>query len=240
LTSRGLGRSSSNFNKVAYSRIPACGPSAGETSASDARLTKSLVAVVAALADGRTSLPPNVTRARRPTENPERIHAGDRKNKRPFIVNRECMAGPVMVSWENLQRICSSDVQSGENLLVPRARAPGTLAMVQRIFSSGDVHCHPLVGRGRIFWARRGAEAAEVHTVCAPCERRPSELVGSGSEASRSGSGDQVAWNRASGRTGERGGARVGKPRWVRILAITAGSSMAAMSFKAPPQFGQR
>jgi hypothetical protein len=41
-------------------------------------------------------------------------------------------------------------------------------------------------------------------------------------------------------RTGERGGARLGKPRWVRILAITAGSSMAAMIFKALPQFGQR
>jgi len=34
------------------------------------------------------------------------------------------------------------------------------------------------------------------------------------------------------------GGARADKPRWVRILAITGGSSMAAMIFKVPPQWG--
>ena len=33
---------------------------------------------------------------------------------------------------------------------------------------------------------------------------------------------------------GERGGARVGRPKWLRIL-ITGGSSMAAMIFKLPP-----
>ena len=37
----------------------------------------------------------------------------------------------------------------------------------------------------------------------------------------------------------QRGGARVGRPRWLRILTITGGSSMAAMIFKLPPQFGQ-
>jgi hypothetical protein len=31
---------------------------------------------------------------------------------------------------------------------------------------------------------------------------------------------------------------RDGRPRWLRILTITGGSSMAAMIFKAPPQFG--
>lgn len=106
MTSRWLGRSSSNFNKVAYSRIPACSPSADETSAPD-RGSRCACRWL------RTSLPPNVTRARRPTENPERIHAEDRKNKRPFLVKRECMAGPVVVSRENLQRICSSGGRSG-------------------------------------------------------------------------------------------------------------------------------
>ena len=34
-------------------------------------------------------------------------------------------------------------------------------------------------------------------------------------------------------------GARLGRPRWLRILTITGGSSTAAMIFKLPPQFGQ-
>ena len=38
---------------------------------------------------------------------------------------------------------------------------------------------------------------------------------------------------------GARGGARVGNPRWVRILAITAGSSMAARMLKGLPHCGQ-
>ena len=48
----------------------------------------------------------------------------------------------------------------------------------------------------------------------------------------------QIIWNRSILRAGARGGARVGRPRWLRILSITGGSSMAAMIFKAPPQFG--
>ena len=60
-------------------------------------------------------------------------------------------------------------------------------------------------------------------------------------------SGPQIVWNRSTRRAGARGGARVGRPRWLRILMITGGSSMAAlrrgsgqaMIFKAPPQFGQ-
>ena len=51
--------------------------------------------------------------------------------------------------------------------------------------------------------------------------------------------GSQIVWNRSIRRAGARGGARVGRPRWVRILTITGGSSMAAIIFKAPPQFGQ-
>jgi hypothetical protein len=42
----------------------------------------------------------------------------------------------------------------------------------------------------------------------------------------------------ASRWAGAFGGARVGNPRWARILAITAGASMAAMSVKGPPQYG--
>jgi hypothetical protein len=46
--------------------------------------------------------------------------------------------------------------------------------------------------------------------------------------------GDQAIWNRSNGRAGDQGGAREDKPRWVRILAITVGSSMAAMILKVP------
>ena len=50
---------------------------------------------------------------------------------------------------------------------------------------------------------------------------------------------DQAAWNRSTHRAGEHGGARSGRPRCVRILTTTAGSSMAEMIFRRPPQFGQ-
>ena len=50
---------------------------------------------------------------------------------------------------------------------------------------------------------------------------------------------DQAAWNRSSRRAGDLGGARAGKCRWVRIWAITAGSTIAAMICKRPPQLGQ-
>ena len=49
-------------------------------------------------------------------------------------------------------------------------------------------------------------QAAEVDTVWALARAQAERAVGSRSEASRIGSGDQAAWNRASGRTGERGG----------------------------------
>src|ERR687892_2625933 len=49
----------------------------------------------------------------------------------------------------------------------------------------------------------------------------------------------QIVWNKSTRRAGERGGARGGRPRWLRILTITGGSSIAAMIFKAPPQLGQ-
>src|SRR5262245_39275840 len=40
----------------------------------------------------------------------------------------------------------------------------------------------------------------------------------------------QMVWNKSTRRAGDRGGARAGRPRWVRILAITGGSSMTAQS----------
>ncbi|OOO01085.1 MAG: hypothetical protein USCGTAYLOR_02706 [Chromatiales bacterium USCg_Taylor] len=43
--------------------------------------------------------------------------------------------------------------------------------------------------------------------------------------------------DRAKCRAGDRGGARACKPRGVRILAITLGSSIAVMIFKVPPQW---
>jgi hypothetical protein len=52
------------------------------------------------------------------------------------------------------------------------------------------------------------------------------------------GSGLAV-WIRAKCRAGDRGGARADKPRWERILAITVGSTMAAMIVKEPPHWGQ-
>lgn len=51
--------------------------------------------------------------------------------------------------------------------------------------------------------------------------------------------GPQAVCKNSPVRAGERGGAQVGNPRWARILAITAGSSMAAMMVKGPPQCGQ-
>jgi len=36
----------------------------------------------------------------------------------------------------------------------------------------------------------------------------------------------QIVWNRSNRRAGARGGARAGRPRWLRILMITGGSSM--------------
>src|SRR2546428_5964356 len=40
----------------------------------------------------------------------------------------------------------------------------------------------------------------------------------------------QIIWNRSTRRAGARGGARVGRPRWLRILTITGGSSMLVLS----------
>jgi hypothetical protein len=43
-------------------------------------------------------------------------------------------------------------------------------------------------------------------------------------------SAPQIVWNRSTRRAGARGGARVGRPRWLRILMITGGSSILGSS----------
>jgi hypothetical protein len=45
-------------------------------------------------------------------------------------------------------------------------------------------------------------------------------------------------WSRSNDRAGDRGGARAGKPRWVRILAITGDLRWAARIVKVPPHCG--
>jgi len=85
---------------------------------------------------------------------------------------------------------------------------------------------------GRIFGAAGQPERATAWRCGGSGERRPSAAIGAAREAVWN---TQAAWNRSS----RRAGARVGKPRWARIRTITGGSSMAAMIFTAPPQFGQ-
>jgi hypothetical protein len=62
--------------------------------------------------------------------------------------------------------------------------------------------------------------------------RRSFELRASGAVGSRWQPvfGCQIVWNRSTRRAGARGGARVDKPRWLRILMITGGSSMPVLS----------
>ncbi len=50
---------------------------------------------------------------------------------------------------------------------------------------------------------------------------------------------NQAISKRLKDRAGVRGGALVGRPRWARILVITADSKMTAMIFIVPPQWGQ-
>ena len=95
---------------------------------------------------------------------------------------------------------------------------------------------------------RLGRRSGRRRAKCAG-SRRSLELRASGAVGSRWQPvfGYQIVWNRSTRRAGARGGARVGRPRWARILTITGGSSMAAlrrgsgqaMRFKLPPQFGQ-
>ena len=71
--------------------------------------------------------------------------------------------------------------------------------------------------------------------------RSNSERAASSAWVGKRFSAPQIVWNRSTRRAGARGGARVGRPRSLRILTITGRSSMpepdegAAMIFKAPP-----
>ena len=74
-----------------------------------------------------------------------------------------------------------------------------------------------------------GARSVPDHAARSNSERAaPSARVGNRFSA------PQIVWNKSNRCAGERGGARVGRPRWARILTITGGSSMAAMLFKLP------
>ena len=87
--------------------------------------------------------------------------------------------------------------------------------------------------------ARDWSEAADVDANWRVARNAGRALIaGPLTEAHEIGSRfvDQAAWNRGKARAGERGGARVGKPSWLRILTITGGSSIAARIFKAPPR----
>jgi hypothetical protein len=87
---------------------------------------------------------------------------------------------------------------------------------------------------GSAGWRSGGARKVLYGAAPSNSERAaPSACVG------KRFSAPQIVWNRSTRRASARGGARDGRPRWLRILTITGGSSMAAMIFKAPPQFGQ-
>jgi hypothetical protein len=69
--------------------------------------------------------------------------------------------------------------------------------------------------------AVRGARIRERFGLSGEC--RPREAVRSGNRTGREGVAgwDQAIRNRSNDRAGDRGGARAGKPRGVRISAIT-------------------
>src|SRR5262245_12610923 len=56
--------------------------------------------------------------------------------------------------------------------------------------------------------------------------RSNSERAAPSASVGRRFSASQIVWNRSTRRAGARGGPRVGRPRWARILTITGGSSM--------------
>ena len=92
-----------------------------------------------------------------------------------------------------------------------------------------------------------GAAVGGARSVPDHAARSNSERAAPSARVGKRFSAPQIVWNKSNRCAGERGGARVGRPRWARILTITGGSSMAAlrrgsgqaMIFKLPPQFGQ-
>src|SRR5262249_54365988 len=92
-----------------------------------------------------------------------------------------------------------------------------------------------------------GAAVGGARTVPDHAARSNSERAAPSARVGTRFSAPQIVWNKSNRCAGERGGARVGRRRWARILTITGGSSMAAlrqvsrqaMIFELPPQFGQ-
>jgi hypothetical protein len=74
-----------------------------------------------------------------------------------------------------------------------------------------------------------GAAVGGVRFVPYRAARSNSEQAAPSARVGKRFSAPQIVWNKSNRCAGERGGARVGRPRWARILTITGGSSMAAL-----------
>src|SRR5262245_50180649 len=100
-----------------------------------------------------------------------------------------------------------------------------------QIFFDGSktLSCTGRLGRKRTGHARR------VALSCRSVQVRANGIVGF---VGKQFSAIRLSGIKSSGRAGKRGGAWVGRPRWLTILMITGGSSIAAMIFKAPQQLG--
>src|SRR5215471_2313273 len=75
-----------------------------------------------------------------------------------------------------------------------------------------------------------GAEIAGARGAGDRAGRSNSERAAPSACVGRRFSASQIVCNRSTRRASARGGARVGRPRWLRILMITGGSSMPALS----------
>ena len=74
-----------------------------------------------------------------------------------------------------------------------------------------------------------GAAVGGARSVPDHAARSNSERAAPSARVGKRFSAPQIVWNKSNRCAGERGGARVGRPRWARILTITGGSSMAAL-----------
>ena len=71
-----------------------------------------------------------------------------------------------------------------------------------------------------------GEQSGGARSVPQGAARLNSEQAAPSACVSRRFSAPQIVWNRSTRRAGARGGAPVGRPRWLRILMITGGSSI--------------
>ena len=107
-----------------------------------------------------------------------------------------------------------------------------TSPLVKPLWASGQSRIGDLSGDSSVRGARiRGVLLLGRVQAKGGCRLGESNRVGRG--LGSEGHLESVEWPR-----GRSGRSRADKPRWVRILAITGGSSMAAMSFKVPPHCG--